>query len=136
VFPGGYVALWQAPRVPEMQAYGAPAGPGRRLLAFVVDGVLSDLVALLFTKPPSPAYSGLVLLIFIVERIVLTALTGASFGQRVAGLTVIRLDGRPVGFAKATIRTLLLALLVPVLLVGRDGRGLHDRAADTAIIRR
>jgi uncharacterized RDD family membrane protein YckC len=115
---------------------GEPAGYGLRLLAFVIDGIASDLVALTFTRPPSAAYTTAVYVIFIVEIIVLTALTGASFGQWVVGLRVHRLDGNPVGFRAAIIRTVLLALVVPVLLTDREGRGLHDRAAGTDIVRR
>jgi uncharacterized RDD family membrane protein YckC len=33
------------------------------------------------------------------------------------------------------VRTLLLCLFVPAVVVGRDGRGLHDLAAGTRIVR-
>ena len=114
--------------------FGEQAGHGRRLGAFMIDGVASDLVALAFTRPPGQGYTAAVLITFAVERVVLTALTGCSVGQRVLGIAVRRLDGKPVGFARATIRTLLLILLVPVFLVDRDGRGLHDRAAGTVLV--
>ena len=117
------------------EAYGASVTYGRRLLAFFVDGVASDLVALAFTRPPGQGYTAAVLITFVVERIVLTALTGHSLGQRVAGISVRRLDGEPVGFTRATIRTLLLVAVVPVFFVDRDGRGLHDRAAGTFLVR-
>jgi hypothetical protein len=32
-------------------------------------------------------------------------------------------------------RTLLLFLLVPALIYDRNGRGLHDRLTDTAVVR-
>jgi uncharacterized RDD family membrane protein YckC len=32
------------------------------------------------------------------------------------------------------VRTAGVVLLVPVLLVGRDGRGLHDRLAGTVVV--
>ena len=110
---------------------GSLARFGRRLLAFLIDAVASDLVALAFTRPPSVSYQVAVSSVFLVERILLTALTGASFGQRLAGVAVRRLDGKPVGFGRAAIRTLLLAMLIPLFLVDRTGRGLHDRAAGT-----
>lgn len=117
------------------EAYGASVTHGRRLLAFFADGVASDLVALAFTRPPGQGYTAAVLITFVVERIVLTALTGHSLGQRLAGISVRRLDGEPVGFTRATIRTLLLVAVVPVFFVDRDGRGLHDRAAGTFLVR-
>ena len=116
---------------PAARTTAEPAGYGRRLLAFVIDGIASDLVALAFTRPPGASYTTAVYVIFLTEIVVLTALTGHSFGQRVVGVRVVRRDGRPVGFRAALIRTGLLALIVPILLVDKEGRGLHDRAAGT-----
>jgi uncharacterized RDD family membrane protein YckC len=118
------------------EGYGERPSWGRRFVGYLIDAVASDLVALLFTRPPSGAYTGAVLGIFVAERIIFTALTGASLGQRLAGYAVVRLDNRPIGLLGAVIRTFLLALFVPVLLTGRDGRGLHDRAAGTVLVRR
>ena len=41
----------------------------------------------------------------------------------------------PLGFAWALVRTAILLTVVPPLLTDRDLRGLHDRAADTIVIR-
>ena len=117
------------------EGYGAPAGWGRRFLAYVADTMASILVARLFTSPPSAAYSLAVYGLFLGQRFVLTALTGRSLGQLFVGVIVVRLDGRPVGFAKSGVRIALLALVIPVFLVDREGRGLHDRVAGTAIVR-
>jgi uncharacterized RDD family membrane protein YckC len=65
----------------------------------------------------------------------LTALTGLTLGKRLLGIRVARLDGRPVGFGWALVRTLLLLAVVPALFTDRDQRGLHDRAANTVVIR-
>jgi uncharacterized RDD family membrane protein YckC len=35
----------------------------------------------------------------------------------------------------AALRTALLMLLIPALISDRDGRGLHDRAAGTVVVR-
>jgi uncharacterized RDD family membrane protein YckC len=107
---------------------------GRRLAAFLIDGVLSIPIALIFTRPPSAAYSLAVTGIFFVQRVVLTATTGHSLGQRAVGIAVRRLDGQPIGFSRALIRTVLLLVLIPVFFVDRDGRGMHDRAAGTALV--
>ena len=50
-------------------------------------------------------------------------------------MRVARLDGRPVGFLWALVRTLLLITVIPPLVTDRDLRGLHDRAANTIVIR-
>ena len=48
---------------------------------------------------------------------------------------MIRLDGRPVGLARAFVRTLLLMLVVPAIMMDRDLRGLQDKAAKTIVVR-
>jgi hypothetical protein len=35
---------------------------------------------------------------------------------------------------RAVVRTALLLILIPALIVDRDGRGLHDRLTDTVVI--
>jgi uncharacterized RDD family membrane protein YckC len=117
------------------EAHGESVTVGRRLGAFLIDGVLSIPIALIFTRPPSAAYSLAVTGVFFLQRVVLTATTGHSIGQRAAGIAVHRLDGQPVGIVRALIRTALLLLLIPVFLVDRHGRGLHDRAAGTELVR-
>jgi uncharacterized RDD family membrane protein YckC len=73
--------------------------------------------------------------VFAVEVYVLTALTGFTVGKRIVGVRVVRLDGKPVGFWWALLRTLLLLALVPPLVFDSDLRGLHDKAAETLVIR-
>jgi uncharacterized RDD family membrane protein YckC len=52
------------------------------------------------------------------------------------GLRVIRVSRDvPVDPVRITARTALLALLLPALIFDRDGRGLHDRLTDTAVVR-
>jgi len=48
---------------------------------------------------------------------------------------VARLDGKPVGFWWSLVRTILLLTVIPPLVTDRDLRGLHDRAANTIVIR-
>lgn len=73
--------------------------------------------------------------IFLAEVLVLTALLGGSFGQLLLGLRIEALDGSRPSLLAVVIRTLLLALVIPAVLVGDDGRGLHDRAAGTLVSR-
>ena len=75
------------------------------------------------------------LAIFGVATYVLTALTGLTLGKRLTGIRVARLDGKPVGFLWALVRTLLLLAVIPPLVTDRDMRGLHDRAANTIVVR-
>ena len=109
---------------------GSVASIGRRLLALLLDWLLCTLIALAvfhsrwWTLP-----------IFAVETYLLTALTGFTVGKRILSIRVVRLDGRPVGLGWALVRTILLLLVVPALITDRDLRGLHDRAANTIVIR-
>ena len=108
---------------------GSVAGFGARLIAFLLDTVMCALVA--WGIPQEPALSTP---IFALEVLVLTWLAGGSAGQRLRGLRVVRLDGRPTGLARSALRTALLVLLVPALVWDRDGRGLHDKAAGTVVV--
>ncbi|MBV9095634.1 MAG: RDD family protein [Streptosporangiaceae bacterium] len=106
------------------------AGMGRRFLALFIDWLLSMLIALWLTH--SQIWT---IAVFAVEVYVLTALTGITVGKRIAGIRVIRTNGGPVGFRWSLVRTALLLTVVPPLLSDRDLRGLHDRAADTIVVR-
>jgi uncharacterized RDD family membrane protein YckC len=105
---------------------------GRRILALCIDWALSSAVSAGFFDFDPMA----TLAVFIVERVLLTATLGSSFGQRLVGLGIRRLDGRVPSIAQALVRTLALCLLVPVGITSReDGRGMHDVWARTRIIR-
>jgi uncharacterized RDD family membrane protein YckC len=79
--------------------------------------------------------AGWTLAVFSAEVYLLTALTGFTLGKRLLGLRVARLDGKPVGLAWSLVRTILLITVIPPLVTDRDLRGLHDRAANTIVIR-
>ena len=139
-------------RLPR-EGTGALAGFGRRLVALVVDWVACLLVSSVFFRDPNavlPVVDGdqwATLAIFAVENVVLVGTLGHTLGHRLLGLRVRRLvvgadgqvapdDGRAPGIARAAVRTLLLCLVVPAAIQDGLGRGLHDRTAGTAIVRR
>ena len=109
---------------------GSVATIGRRLLALLIDWLLCSLIALAIFHS-----RWWTLAIFAAETYLLTALTGFTVGKRLLGIRVARMDGRPVGFVWALVRTALLLTVVPALITDRDLRGLHDRAANTIVIR-
>jgi uncharacterized RDD family membrane protein YckC len=130
--------------------FGLPAeGPssvapmGRRLAALFADWVACFLIASLLTGHSVAKVTDvhlqqaqwLALLLFTAEVYVLTAVSGLTVGKRLLGLRVIRTDGSRPGFRWAALRTVLLLCVVPACLTDRDTRGLHDRAADTLVVR-
>lgn len=104
---------------------------GRRLGALAVDWLLSLLIATAITRHPQ----FVTIAVFGAEIWLLTALTGFTVGKRLLGIRVARLDGKPVGFGWSLLRTILLLAVVPPLVNDSDLRGLHDRAANTVVIR-
>lgn len=110
---------------------GSVASFGRRLAAVTVDWIASVLVARAVTDDP-----WVPLLVFVVESLLLLPTLGATFGMKLLGLRVIRL-GSPglVPPLRAVVRTVLLAVVIPATIWDRDGRGLHDKAAGTVVVR-
>jgi uncharacterized RDD family membrane protein YckC len=129
---------------PEPMAPGFP----RRLGAFAVDWTISVLVTFLVLPydlytgegpvPNSvlgvPESSWAVLGVFAVMTAALVSLTGSTVGHRLFSLQVWQV--RPGSFTlQVVVRTLLTCLFVPGLIVLADGRGLHDLAAGTRLVR-
>ncbi len=117
---------------------GELAGLGRRVAALCLDWVVSIGVSLVLLR--DVAYGSMessmwVLLIFVVEVILLTWLMAASFGQRVLGISVVRTDGTRLSLGRVVLRTLLICLVIPAVVMDDYGRGLHDRAVDSMVVR-
>lgn len=110
---------------------GSVAPFGRRLVALFVDWVPCSVLAQLLTA--NPAWSSLML--FALLTVIGVGLFGRTPGHAVLGLHVVSLDtsARPA-FGWALLRTGLLCLAVPPLLMNADGRGLHDRMARTVVV--
>ena len=113
----------------------------RRIGALAVDWVASILVVMLFIGPggwvDDPNAGTYTLGVFVLQSAVLVALAGGSFGQVATGLRVVRYDGtpRPLTLLPALARQVLVALVIPPLVFRPDGRGLHDMAVKSAVVR-
>ncbi|HWG93042.1 MAG TPA: RDD family protein [Mycobacteriales bacterium] len=117
---------------------GSVAGMGRRLGAYLVDSVVSALVAAVFISDPVDGRRGLLTLgVFVLQYLLLGSLTGSTVGMRLLGLRMLHLPDpdRPPGLVPMAKRTALLVLLVPAVVYDRDNRGLHDLFARTAVVR-
>ena len=133
--------------MPPASAAGAAGGPQavpdrptflRRFGALLVDWVIAQLIVVLVLRIDTTAGGTASLApvgVFALYTVLLLALTGgATIGHRLFGLQVWKV--RPGAFAlQVVIRTLLLCLVLPAVLTSRDGRGFHDVAAGTRIVR-
>ena len=113
---------------------GSLATFGSRVVAFFIDALASALIAGVFTAPHLPKnWSVLALAVIYVGSLVLL---GQTPGMRLLGLRLAHpRQGQRLALWRALARTALLFLLVPALVVDSDGRGLHDRLTDTAVVR-
>jgi len=139
-FPGNRLGL------PE-NGPGSVAGWGRRVLALLLDWLIAALIASAVTAKPIWAggndFNTAQLVIFFAMTAILTGLVGSTIGHRVFGLRVLNLNAAgqtgyaaQVGLLGGVIRALLICLLIPAVVYDRDRRGLHDRAANTVVVRR
>jgi uncharacterized RDD family membrane protein YckC len=84
------------------------------------------LVSGIFARPMVDGWAPV--LVLIAEYAFFIGLFGQTPGMRLARFTCLDAQtGRPVGIARAALRGLLLALVIPALL------GWHDRLAGTAL---
>ena len=111
----------------------------RRLGALLIDWIVASLSAAALAGthyPPTDIKENLVITaFFVVEMSVLTGLLGYSIGKRILGLKVENVDGRPIGIPRALIRSLLICLVIPAVVMTDDKRGIHDLAAGSRVIR-
>lgn len=121
------------------QGPGSVALVSRRVIAIVIDWAAALLIASLITPylMQGNADFGLVTLaVFAFEIVVLTWLSGSSFGQRITKVSIVRVDNGRLGLIPVVVRTSLLCLVIPALIWDRDTRGLHDKAAGTVCVER
>ena len=116
--------------------FGSVSRPARRLVALTIDWFAALFIANAFgSNLSNNAHSWLVLNVFTVQILLLTIFTGSSFGQRIMGIGVRRLNEERLDVLGVVIRTLLLLLVIPAVVYDRDGRGLHDKAVGSIVLR-
>jgi len=109
---------------------------GRRLGALLIDWALCTVIAGLLVDDlrtnPWPQLG-----VFVVAHAFFVGLFGQTLGMAVARIRCVSItDGGAIGIPRAIVRALLLALVIPAMISDSDGRGLHDRAARSVVVRK
>ncbi|WJY68462.1 RDD family protein [Corynebacterium auris] len=118
---------------------GAQASVARRIGAVAIDWVICWAAAGLITANTSALgdTATATLLLWVVLGILSGWLLARTPGMAVLGMGVARLDDptKRVGFLRAVLRTVFTMFVLPAALVDANGRGMHDRATGTTVIR-
>ena len=112
---------------------------GRRLAAITLDWLACYAIIAALSGgigQMTPDRSPIILALFFGEVTILTAFTGASLGQKVFGLRVVRFsNGEAVSPMQALLRTIFLVLVVTAVTYDQNGRGIHERISGTVLAR-
>ena len=135
------------------------AGIGRRIIAFIVDGVaivlvyvlafaLGATIAVVASSALGSAISVVLLILYMLVSAATLGVAGRTFGASILRLVVVDANRRtPIGFSRALLRGIVLgpglvtwlgALLLLISTIGLDRsgkrRGWHDRLARTIVL--
>lgn len=132
-YPGASIGLPESGR-------GSLATWFARIAALVLDWGASMVVAVTLFGTGVLREGGwrawMVLAVYFVESAVLTALTGSSFGQLLARIVVVRLDGKPLGWLRAIARAAMISVVLPTVVIGAERRALNDLVLGTVVVNR
>jgi uncharacterized RDD family membrane protein YckC len=122
-----------------MDAKARDVSLGRRLAAITLDWLACYAIIAALSGgigQMTPDRSPMILALFFGQVTILTALTGASLGQKIFGLRVVRFsDGGTITPLQALIRTFFLILIVTAVTYDENGRGIHERISKTVLTR-
>lgn len=118
---------------------GALATTGRRIAALCIDWFMSAGVVMLLIGPAPLENSRLgtyTMMLWFGVGVVCVSLFSFTPGQYMMGLQVARVDAPArVGILRALARQALMVFIVPAIINDVDGRGMHDRATGTGLVR-
>ena len=131
-YPGQHLGL------PE-KGPGSQASVARRMGGVLIDWTICWAAAGLISANTGVLgdTATLTLILWVILGVVCGWLFARTPGMAVLGMGVARLDapGQRVGFVRALLRTVFTMFVLPAALVDPDGRGMHDRATGTTVIR-
>jgi uncharacterized RDD family membrane protein YckC len=115
------------PQAQQTAAFGA------RFLALLIDWILCLMLAGLVARPPA---TGIWVYPFLIAEygffLGLYTQTPGMWLARVRCVSAA--ESGPIGVPRAVLRTVLMCLVVPVLIMDSYGRGLHDKAAGSVML--
>ena len=112
---------------------------GRRVAAISVDwlacyAIIAAISGGIGQMGPNRSLS--ILALFFAEVSILTALQGASLGQKIFGMKVVRfVDRGAISPWQALVRTIFLILVVTAVTYDENGRGIHERLSRSILKR-
>lgn len=115
---------------------GSVAGLGRRSLALVIDWLIAMGLAAYLPTGGGSGWSTATFLVWFVMGVLAVTFFSFTPGQLAAGIRVARIEGDVrVGFVRALVRQIFVSFVLPAVITDGDGRGMHDRATGTVLIR-
>lgn len=112
---------------------------GRRVVAITLDWLACYAIIAAVSGgigQIGPTQSPSILALFFAEVSILTALQGASLGQKILRMKVVRfVDGGAITPLQALTRTVFLVLVVTAVTYDENGRGIHERISGTVLER-
>lgn len=115
--------------LPERGPASAASYP-RRIGAVFVDWFIASGIGMMLADNNQWVILG----IFVVLHFAFLWLFATTLGKLLFRIQVVQVGGAPIKLYQAAIRAVLLGLVLPVLIIDRDGRGLHDKLAGTVEI--
>lgn len=123
--------------LPE-EGRGSLVSVARRIGSVCIDWGVSLIIATILTNffDFLPRQATVTLIIFVILGWLSVWFFARTPGHAMLGMGVARVDAEaPVGCWRALVRPLLTIWILPAAMVDSDGRGLHDKATGTAVIR-
>lgn len=112
------------------------ARPGRRILALTIDWALAYGLSIAFFATGPWRTEGFVTLgLFAGIQLLFLLVANGGVGHLLLGMRVVPLNAGRLAVWQPMVRTLLVCLFVPALIMDADQRGLHDRIAGTVLVR-
>ena len=160
--------VWPARPPATVIDVGRPGGFWIRFVAFLIDGLILSVAGIVIvgffvvfavlevdgddasdTSPALAAGVGLMILSLLLvgwlyEALMTSSAGGATLGKMAVGLRIVRADGAPLSFGRATGRHFLKTLITPLvpLFIGyllaaftQRKQALHDFLAETLVIK-